>query len=776
MSYKKNRELCIFMVLIMLCVCFSPSTYIAYAKNNKKEDDRKDYMILCDNKSSKDIIKDKYNDRIVVNHQKADEQYLDCDNITNLSLGETEKTNIEKNNKFIIEPDREVIGLSNSKKVQVPETYQEYNNKCESEYSDDPSKFVPCKEVYGKNANEKVPWNISLVVGDKNLNKYNAKGIRIAIIDSGVDVHDDLATCGWVDFSDKKNGYKPVDNSGHGTEMAGIIAARKNGIGLIGIANGADIYSVKVLDENNKAKISSVIKGINWCIENDIDVINMSFGMDSYSEILEKTIKEAAENNIIMVAAAGNEGKTQYPAKYDDVISVGGVTKNLSIAENSSRGDDVDVYAPCEDVNTTGILGSYVFSDGTSIAAAHVTGVVSVLKKKYPNMSSKMLMSELINSSVRLDTEKGGLVNLKTTLKNCKRAKDSKKANERPAINDLNLSSDNENDYVEGSWSSDKWKGVERSTGTGHYGMINNLDTEYFARGASDYTQKVKNRWIVADSAYLIDEEIFNSKWRVINSSEKTYKYSPYHANGHYTFNQIYYFTSFLYELSRRRLVLGSQLDLDYTNYNNKDEYKGVYIPVNMKKTIVADMKVLYQSLKSHYSSAGINMDSVTSRGYMVLGVLLHAEGDYLCHRAKVTKNMISSSADGSVGRNDSFGDTYTNSYINRGNFSDYWKCYRYINKYGSMPINRLKEKLNSTITIYCNGKTYSNVKPNQAYEDNPFFYSNRYAASLYQVENTLKDMKNSKTTTTLYGFDSWGVLLYDAAFNYNFENEKWVV
>ena len=145
----------------------------------------------------------------------------------------------------------------------------------------------------------------------------------------------------------------------------------------IGIAQDAEIYSVKVLDKDNKACVSSVVKAIEWCIDNDIDVINMSFGLNQYSAILEEAIHKAYLNDITMISAAGNKRSVEYPAKFDEVISVGGINKELCLSSYSPVGNGVDVYAPSEECQTTGFVGSYVKGNGTSIAAAHVTGVVA---------------------------------------------------------------------------------------------------------------------------------------------------------------------------------------------------------------------------------------------------------------------------------------------------------------------------------------------------------------------------------------------------------------
>lgn len=122
------------------------------------------------------------------------------------------------------------------------------------------------------------------------------------------------------------------DVTGHGTGVAGVIAADKNDKGIIGIAPDVSVYSIRVLDENNEAPISRIIAGIEWAIENDIDVLNMSFGTENYSAQLYNAIRRAYENGIVLVASAGNTGglseQVTYPARFPEVIAVGSCDEN----------------------------------------------------------------------------------------------------------------------------------------------------------------------------------------------------------------------------------------------------------------------------------------------------------------------------------------------------------------------------------------------------------------------------------------------------------------
>lgn len=773
----------------------SSNVKIMYAKDDKniseKSFAKKENYIIKYNKRNDFLLgKKKYAKKRNINHKKKDEKYLEEENILSLNLSTDEVNKLKKESDCSVEKNYSVsgLGLINSCLPEVPISYEEYCNSNLEEYSDDPTEFVPCSNVNGKESDEILPWNIECVAGDPRNNKYTGKGVKVAVIDSGIDVHNDLATKQWIDFSDKVNGYKPIDNNGHGTEIAGIIAAQKNNYGMIGISYDSDIYSVKILDKNNEGYISSVIKAIEWCIDNNIDVINMSFGLDENSSLLYSAIKKAYDKGILLIAASGNNNTIQYPARYNEVLSVGGIDKELKRTSYSNNTNS-DIYAPAEECQTTGFVGSFVKTSGTSIAAAHVTGVASALKSFDLKLSNKKMMKLLKNAAIKCDDINGqyGIVNYNNTINMC--LSDSGYDEEVMEVEAINEVIDN-NSYVYGSWSKDIWNDKNSSIGTGHYSMINCLDTEYFAVGAGNYTEKTYNRWIVADAAYRTDSlAVYKDKsWKSDAELQGSgYQYPPYHANTHYSTTTLRYVIEFLYELSRQRLVNGLWFSFDPNSYNNKDEYKGVYIPVKLKKRIVKDMNSMNQSLKAQYAGTTISMDKISSQGYMIMGVLLHMIGDFYCHRAMVTKDMFfTTDSNGNFEYAYAYNKFGTNCYDsriseeyfdgvddNRG-WYDYIRVYEYITEYGGLPINRLKGKMRKYVDFEVNGTLYENKSAANAFEDNPYFYSNRYSASCYVVNETLNDMKNRNATTNLYGFLSWGVPIYEDVFNYNFKNEKW--
>lgn len=245
----------------------------------------------------------------------------------------------------------------------------------------------------------------SLITNYKSSNRK----VRVAILDSGINKkHDDLVGRIAGEFNAINPGSEIIDNLGHGTAVAGVIAANNNKVGMIGIKPDLDIYSVKVLGDNGKGSVESLAKGINWAIEQKVDIINISFGMPNDKPELKKAIMDAINAKIIVVASAGNNfgGKTDYPANYDKVISVNAVDSKLNITKFSSKGK-VDFVAPGTDIITTTKTNSYDSVEGTSIATAFVTGIVAYILDNretfnLPNPSYEKIYNVLKNNSIKL--------------------------------------------------------------------------------------------------------------------------------------------------------------------------------------------------------------------------------------------------------------------------------------------------------------------------------------------------------------------------------------
>lgn len=248
----------------MLLTC---CTDISNAIVKKKKESKDTYLISIEDQKQYANIKTilKKQNKVVKRHTAEDEKYLESTNGITVELTSEEADDLQQDGVYV-EKDKTVYACDKTEMVvpeemrldiekiitkNQPKEQQEINCKAEKpkdslktqkEFIDDPQKFRPCKAIRDpKKKNEVVPWNVACVAGTPHENKYRGKGVKVAIIDSGIDVHNELNTKKWVDFSDTVNGYKPTDSSGHGTQVAGVIAARINGLGMEGIADQAAV-------------------------------------------------------------------------------------------------------------------------------------------------------------------------------------------------------------------------------------------------------------------------------------------------------------------------------------------------------------------------------------------------------------------------------------------------------------------------------------------------------------------------------------------------------
>ncbi|WP_245671228.1 S8 family serine peptidase [Pseudobacillus wudalianchiensis] len=230
-----------------------------------------------------------------------------------------------------------------------------------------------------------VPWGQELV----GVNTNTDKKIKVAILDSGIhDQHEDLIGKVTKKFNALEPGKEIRDDFGHGTAIAGIITANHNDGGIVGVNQNIEIYDVKVLDEHGTGEVEDFIKGIHWAMKEGADMINVSFGIQSDNDQLKEAITEAREAGIIIVAAAGNTYGlgVDYPAKYENVLSVAAINKELLRPSSSARGK-IDYTAPGVNILSTDHKGGYSLFTGTSFAAGYASGAISVLLANYKSSS-----------------------------------------------------------------------------------------------------------------------------------------------------------------------------------------------------------------------------------------------------------------------------------------------------------------------------------------------------------------------------------------------------
>jgi len=224
-------------------------------------------------------------------------------------------------------------------------------------------------------------WNIDRVDAEISWSISTGDSVKVGVIDTGIDLkHPDLKENIKGGYNAINPSKSPNDDNGHGTHVAGIIAALNNTIGVIGVGPKIDLYAIKVLGASGSGYLSDVIEGLEWAVENGMQVVNMSLGTSQDVPSFHDAILSAYNAGITIVAAAGNTGgSVTYPAAYSEVIAVSATDEENQIASFSSRGPEIDLAAPGVNIYSTYKGSSYKTLSGTSMAAPHVTGAAALV-------------------------------------------------------------------------------------------------------------------------------------------------------------------------------------------------------------------------------------------------------------------------------------------------------------------------------------------------------------------------------------------------------------
>lgn len=292
-----------------------------------------------------------------------------------------------------VEEDIEVFALSEHRRAYEKDDAQkddlQENTESESESpSRAPRRLVP-----------PTPWNVQLVRAHTAWRRTTGRDVKLAIIDTGIDDdHPDLSVYGGASFVPGVATWN--DDQGHGTHCAGIAAGRQSP-GFIGVAPESSLFAIKVLSSAGSGRLSWIVAGMAWALQNNMNVMSMSLGSDvgaenaACSAAYQSAAQQLIGNGCIVIAAAGNAGNgpnhwVGQPARCPGYMAVASVDRNSRLSSFSSWGSslgtlsNVEISAPGSSINSTRMGGGHRRMSGTSMACPHVAGAAALLKQQHP--------------------------------------------------------------------------------------------------------------------------------------------------------------------------------------------------------------------------------------------------------------------------------------------------------------------------------------------------------------------------------------------------------
>lgn len=255
-------------------------------------------------------------------------------------------------------------------------------------------------------------WDRAILQADSAWEQgITGAGVRIGIVDSGIyRKHEDLQGASILQGYDYvEDDTDPQDTQGHGTFVAGIIAAQvNNGLGVAGIAPGAEIVPLKCFS-NRETDLEFVLKAIYGGVDDfHCDILNLSLGAEEETELMHNAVRYADSKGVLIAAAAGNDGKDgdtpdplNWPAAYEEVIGVGSINRNQVHSPFSQKNESVWIVAPGSYIRGLGYTGAdkYLTSSGTSYATPCVTSLLALVLERYPGLDRKKAMAALEDSA-----------------------------------------------------------------------------------------------------------------------------------------------------------------------------------------------------------------------------------------------------------------------------------------------------------------------------------------------------------------------------------------
>ena len=505
------------------------------------------------------------------------------------------------------------------------------------------------KEV--KSANKVCEWNIECInAQNAYADSKKCSKIKVAVLDSGLDFDEDIPFVEREDFlGEEELSVMYQDYTGHGTCISGLICARENTQRVTGIASNVDLYMGRVLDENNEADVNRVIKAVQWAISKKVNIIHMSFGIKTYSEALNNVIQEAYRKGILIIAAAGNDGTAdedestvEYPAAFENVIAVGCTNEKNKKSDFSSSGNEIDVVAPGEKILGTGVFSGIVVEEGTSLAAAQVTGVAAVLWGMHPDKSNEYIKEWIISSANDTIGKNcgNGMIDYEQTKrnyswmeKNYQKNRDKGYGEEKSVEISAKHLPENKGEieehkvnYVVGTWN-----------GSEHIKYVENA----ISKTKMSVNKSEIN--LIKLGAQMIDK---------LNATMGMKKNQCFHGGGNYVAN-----TQYLYSMYRKYVDEDSSINntkkykklemLEYNSvFNGKNPYENLkvelkekakknnkkaksFAPYNIKKRLDQTQEIIF----SKFIGRNKKKWTYKKRAYVILGMAIHTATDAFSHR-----------------------------------------------------------------------------------------------------------------------------------------------
>lgn len=465
-------------------------------------------------------------------------------------------------------------------------------------------------------------WNIKSIHAENSYEESkNLKRIKVAVLDSGLDYDEDIPYVCREDFLGEKELHTLYqDYTGHGTSVAGLICAKGNDSRITGIAANVDLYAARILDEKNEAPVSRVVKAVQWAMEQKVNIIHMSFGTKEYSQELYDVIKQAYNKNILIIASAGNTGTAQedestveYPAAFPDVIAVGATNTQNKKTEISASGEELDIVAPGDQILTAGSFGGVMVEEGTSMAAAQITGIAAVLWGRYPDKSNQFIRELLVNSAnstaVTGDCGNG--------IADYEKAKDN--------YSGMNLSYQK----LRRAGRSDRY--AAKSAGAGLARNTERVEIPRKVNYVNGAWHEKKHRSFVKD---ISDDKIKIVKKGAVAPDKvpkmQSYKKHPcFHGGGNYLAN-----TQYLYALAREYFNAKKNKTVKLPTYqkvfHNVNPYKSAEKPQKIRETLTVKTR---NALFKHCLGNNKKKWTNKNKAYVMLGVALHNATDAFSHR-----------------------------------------------------------------------------------------------------------------------------------------------